>query len=126
MEEQPSDRRKVGRSIRPPGSMDKKNAMRIEDWGTFARGGDFDAPELCRLAVTGICLDGKNAGKRIRTSCVVDVEGRYVRTKSGSTYVLGQPAADFLEYLRENNFDFDPEHPIKVRTRKKVVDPSLN
>jgi len=40
----------------------------------------------------------KPEGSHIRTSVIEDVQGRYVKTHSGSVYLLGKPHPDFIKY----------------------------
>ena len=88
---------------------------KINQWGTVARGGPFDAPELYGIAVAGEYFDEEKQRVRyIETSRVVDAEGNRVLTQSGSLYELGDPHPDFLAALTKMGRTFDPENPIKV------------
>lgn len=83
--------------------------MRITDWSVG--GGPYDAPEVRRLSGT---LEN---GKQITTSPIVDANGRSVRTRSGSLYLLGDISTDYLKWMQENNIAYDHEQPIKELRR---------
>jgi hypothetical protein len=86
-------------------------AINITNWSV---GSDaYDAPELKVIRLMGTL----ESGKRIITSPVVDVAGRSVRTASGSVYLLGDIAPDYLQWMQENNMPYDHEQPIKAVQR---------
>lgn len=79
----------------------------IQKWSTFRT--PFMAPEL-PPCVQGVFADGRH----IKTSCIVRTEGRFVFTENGSRYELGEPDPPFVEWLTSNDYQFDPEHPIRL------------
>lgn len=85
----------------------KKYSGPIESWSTFRS--PFDAPEL-PPSVQGLLPNGR----QIITSRVVRSEGRRVWTENGSEYELGEPDPKFIEWLASNDYQFDPEHPIRM------------
>ena len=95
---------------------------RLENWSVVPGASDpYMAPEL-----HGICLQGEvydhpnqrhNDGKIVRTSRVMDVSGKVVKTYSGSIYELGEPSPDYVEWMNNNNINFDPQNPIKIKGR---------
>lgn len=88
----------------------------LRNWSTIGVT-PYSAPEQ------GLCLLGKVYGNpkfpdgyTIQTSRIIDVEGRVVRTASGSLYLLdGDPDPGFAEYLQRAGKPLDLENPIKVR-----------
>jgi hypothetical protein len=53
-------------------------------------------------------------GSSIRTSKVSDVSGRYVATHSGTLYYLDDPIPEYIEFLQDHGYIYDPEDPIVV------------
>ncbi len=93
--------------------------IHLSNWALeFARGDAYDAPEI-----RGLCLVGEVAGHprrpdgtRVKTSPIVAVEGRVVRTRSGSVYELnGDPHPAYLAWLAECGREYDRENPVTPR-----------
>lgn len=87
----------------------------IEQWSTYR--GPFTAPEVPP------CIKGKLGEKWIITSSVRRAEGRRVTTESGSVYVLGEPDPKWLEWLASNDYQFDPQNPIKTVKKLSMLKP---
>lgn len=88
---------------------------KIEQWSTYR--GPFDAPEL-QPQVQGV-LDGCH----VLTSRLVRTEGRVIFTETGSQYELGEPDPLFVEWLASNDYQFDPDNPIKVVMKPAKLQP---
>lgn len=89
--------------------MNKGMSRKIDCW--FTTRDPFDAPEIGpRIVGTRA---GDPPGRQVVTSTVEEIDGRYVKTMSGSVYELGEPDPDFVKFLRENGYPFDPENPIR-------------
>ena len=58
---------------------------------------------------------GRPDGKSVVTSYIVFSNGKEVTTYSGTLYILGEPASEYLTWMKENNIDFDPENPITFK-----------
>lgn len=88
--------------------MNKGMARKIGCW--FTTRDDYDAPEL------GPRIVGTREGetKQVRTATVVEVDGRFVKTASGSVYELGDADPDFVRHLEASGYAFDPENPIRL------------
>jgi len=88
--------------------MNRERAKKLTCWGT--KRDAFMAPE------TGPCIVGTRQpdGKRIATSPIVEVDGRFVQTASGSVYELVDADPDFVAFLKSKGYPFDPENPIKL------------
>lgn len=90
--------------------------IKINNWWVTATN-LYLAPE-----VSGeICLCGKalnhpiKGEKDVITSRIVSVKGRTVKTRSGSTYVLGRIKPEFREWLKENRPEWDWRNPIMFK-----------
>lgn len=82
-------------------------------WSVGSTGDPFQAPELHHKRLAGRrCEDDRE----IVTSSIVSVDGRRVTTYSGSVYILEDIDPSFLAWMKDNNYEYDPENPIKVRT----------
>jgi hypothetical protein len=53
-------------------------------------------------------------GERISTSCIIGAEGRVIECRSRK-YKLGRIHPDYRQWLRENEIEYDPKQPVKVR-----------
>lgn len=103
--------------VRPAVEPQPPGTIRIDDWSTcYVSEDPFRAPEL-----NGLCLQGTIAyhprtkrGGGIRTSAIVAVDGRTVRTRSGSLYYLGRPSHNYVEWLRKEGKPLDEKQPIKL------------
>lgn len=103
-----------------------KYGKKLECW--YTTHGDYDAPEL-----PGRLCGVTESGKRVVTSRIVKAVGRTVRTESGSEYELGEADPEFVAYLNSNDYQFDPENPIRTVSRithlpsqKPKPSPNLN
>jgi hypothetical protein len=97
--------------------IDKTKVRKIEKW--FSTREYYDAPEL-GPRIIGF-REGDPEGKKAMTTSIVESEGRYVLTLSGSVYWLGEPDPDFLDNLKLNSYPFDPESPINQVDRITVL-----
>lgn len=93
---------------------EKLKAVRLEDWSL--KSDPYAAPEVRTQHLHGLCPNHprgrSHPDKPILTSRIVEVDGRYVRTRSGTIYHLGSIAAQFREYLREIGRDYDSTRPL--------------
>ena len=89
----------------PP--VNQSHAWCIEDW--CVRGGQI----IGRLV-------GVDTPKSLVSSQVVEIEGRFVRTMSGSVYKLGKPDAEYLAELRHGGHEYDPEEPMAQYRRDRA------
>lgn len=91
--------------------------IRIEDWSVVVSRDDmYLPPEQCgRINGAAYNHPEFSDGSRVVTSLIMEASGREVKTASGSVYRLGEPKAEYLDYLAKNGFRYDPEQPIKVR-----------
>lgn len=93
---------------------------RLENWSVVPGSSDpYMAPELQSICLFGEVYGHPNPrhhdGKIVRTSRVMDVSGKVVKTYSGSVYELGVVSPDYVEWMKSNNIPFDPENPITIK-----------
>lgn len=89
----------------------------IENWAcVYSEECSFKAPERSILLVKGTVFGHSKYkdGKTIQTSCIREVEGKIIHTQN-STYRLGEPKKEWLDWMKENGIDFDPENPIRTK-----------
>lgn len=108
----------LSRKARERGYEPPATPVRLTGWAVGYRGtNEFAAPELCEYCLEGV-VEGhprKKDGTHVLTSAIVGTEGRLVRTASGTTYELvGEPNADYAQYLQEMGRGYDPDNPVKV------------
>lgn len=97
----------------------KQHIAKLENWATIATPDPWLAPELQRLHLVGEVYSHSNPerfpdGKSIRTSYVVEVKGRIVKTWSGSVYRLGKIDPAFRKFLKKKRPDWDWRNPITM------------
>lgn len=96
-----------------------KPVTKLENWATITSPDPWLAPELQRLYLVGTVYNHSDPerhpdGKEIRTSYIVEAQGRVVKTASGSVYKLGRIDPDFREFLRTERPGWDWRNPITV------------
>jgi hypothetical protein len=87
----------------------------IENW--HIEGDLFTPPELAVLKVVGKPInhpDPKFDGSRNIVATVLNANGRIIKTKN-STYKLGTPNKEYINWMKENSISFDPENPITIK-----------
>ena len=83
----------------------------LNKWGvTLLQSHEFLAPECMVKCLTGF-RDKEDCS--VRTSAIAEVNGRIITTASGSTYFLGEPSPEYLEYLESIGYEYDIDNPIK-------------
>jgi hypothetical protein len=84
----------------------KRNLVFLDEWSITSTADPYTPPEHQKLKLHGFCFDHPRHKDctEITTSSIVNVKGRIVKTRSGSIYVLGEPTADYIKWLKENNF----------------------
>lgn len=90
---------------------------RLEDWAVGCSSKlAYVAPECRPTTLTGQVFNHprKPDGMRIRTTRIMSASGRVVLTESGTTYLLGRPSAEYVEYLAKQGRTLDEAQPIKV------------
>ncbi len=93
------------------------NLIFLDEWSTGNKE-IYSAPEVRKIYLHGCCYGHPKHldGTEVTTSHIVSVNGRIVKTSSGSTYVLGVPHEDFVDWLIRNNLHLPTDkEPIKVK-----------
>lgn len=93
---------------------------KLYNWAVHAEEGNpYYPPEDFPKYLSGECPGHPkfiNPNKRLVTSSIQEVNGRVVKTNSGTLYELtGPPSDDYLKWMTDNNRAYDPEQPIKTR-----------
>ncbi len=93
--------------------MDKSKAKKINNWSCYRD--PFHPPESTRLRLNGQCDEDVARNLYRTTSDIVEIDGLYIRTYSGSVYELGEISKDYMVWLK-NHYpkDIDPANPIKM------------
>lgn len=88
---------------------------RLENWSVIGTC-PYDPPEMQQTLLAGEVFgrEGIEDGERIRTSRLVEAHGRTIKTATGTTYILGSPAKDYVDWMKKNGIEFDPENPIRM------------
>jgi len=88
--------------------------VRLELWSM--RGDPYTAPELNPMRLQGVVYghSRKPDGKRVTTSHIVAVQGRCVKTNSGTVYRLGTVEPAYRAFLREHRPNWDWRKPITI------------
>lgn len=92
---------------------------RIEEWAVgYSSKLAYAAPECRPATLTGLVFNHPRLpdGMRTRTTRIVSASGRCVLTASGTTYLLGKPSPEYIEYLRAQGKTLDEMQPIKVKS----------
>ena len=87
----------------------------LHSWSLGVDDDGFTAPEAqCRYLV------GERDGKTIQTSAIVDVDGKTVYTRN-SVYILMDPHPEYVAWMKEKKFAYDPEQPIRIVNKYSVI-----
>lgn len=92
--------------------------IKLENWAVYCPD-PYQAPEIRRDCLIGHVYDdprGREDGKSVVTSYIVAANGKEITTYSGTVYVLGKPADEYLTWTKEHDIDFDPENPITFKS----------
>jgi hypothetical protein len=92
--------------------------MTLENWFVFSSPSGFTIDGYFRPTIWGNLYGDPDVadGEPIITSYIVEVQGLFVGTYSGSVYILGQVDYHFGELLRTKDKLFDPASPLKLRS----------
>lgn len=83
----------------------------LQNWAVVMTLGPYDAPEAAVARLTGEVFGHPrfSDGTVVQTSRIVSLstKERKATTKSGTSYDLGEPSADFLRWLEQNGHSLD-------------------
>ena len=82
----------------------------LHKWAVVSDNDPYRAPEARSICLTGF---RDNEVSQVITSEVVEINGNYIRTWSGSIYILDDVDPEYAAWMKANGIDFDPENPIK-------------
>lgn len=98
--------------------MDKPTIVLTNWWVLFKESSDpYVAPEMLKRCLAGYVTNHPRIsnGKLVETSSIVEANGRFITTSSGSIYYLdGNPDQKYLDWMKEQNYPFNSEDPIKI------------
>jgi len=89
-----------------------KSKGKIERWACCAIGPNLEEIANAPLRVCGRFEVAPGNWKDIVTSSIVDADGVFVETRTGSVYELGEIDPIYLEELAKNGRTYDPANPI--------------
>ena len=95
--------------------------LKLSNWSVTSRDNNpYLAPELRTISLKGHIDHHPVLGDRIEkgdvvTSSIVEVNGRFVRTKSNHIYKLGKIDPKYRQWLRENRPNWDWRNPIIMK-----------
>jgi hypothetical protein len=82
--------------------------VKIENWTMVSNLDPYKPPEMQVARLQGFAYGHPRFedGTFITTSRLIDLDipNGSAKTSSGSDYVLGQPSADWIDWLKENGF----------------------
>lgn len=90
----------------------ENDVYHLHKWSVTAISNAYLAPEVDRKRLQGFRDDDD---RMVITGPIVEVQGRIVKTTSGSTYILEDIDPDYLKWMEENGYVYNPESPIKLK-----------
>lgn len=84
----------------------------LSNWSVISKSSRYVPPEQQIICLQGFREDDQ---RYVCTSRVMSSDKDKVKTYSGSTYSLKDPDPEYLQWLKDNDMDFDPLNPIKVK-----------
>jgi len=92
--------------------MKSKSVYHLHKWAVVSDNNPYRAPEARTISLTGF---RDNETHQVITSQIVEIDGKYIRTWSGSIYILDDIDPEYLKWMQDNDIEYDPENPIKDR-----------
>ncbi len=94
-------------------------SVKIENWSTGREENPFLAPEVPALHLRGQVYGhpDKEDGTWVKTSRIQSIDGKMIETLN-TTYELGDPDPLFIEWMKTEGIEFDPDNPIRVVKNK--------
>ena len=97
---------------------------RLSDWWLDRMPGDgFQAPETCAPVLIGLAYGHPRFadGSRVRTGEIQAIDGKMVTTGAErDVWELSDINPDYLRWLTEKGFTFDPEHPVNFKDNPRT------
>lgn len=91
----------------------------LKNWKViYKEADDYLPPEMRPQYLNGEVFGHHRCqnGEKVCTSSIVDVNGKFITTSSGTVYQLLEPDAEYAQWVFETRgYSIDPENPIKVK-----------
>ena len=84
----------------------------LHKWSVQEDNDPYLAPEVNSKRLVGYRND---EDRQVITGPIVAVDGNHITTYSGSVYVLQDIDPEYLTWMTDNGYAYDPEHPITLR-----------
>jgi hypothetical protein len=99
----------------------RMGAVKLQDWSCWSD--PYAAPEIRTTCLVGRVYGHHREpdGKKVKTSRIVDADGRLVTTSSGTVYRLGRIDPKYRRWLRKEGREYDPGRPILIKDRGETV-----
>jgi hypothetical protein len=92
----------------------------LKNWSVSYRTDDpWVAPECNPKCLKGNRYGNGEEGRGVLTSAIVKIDGKKITTFSGSVYILEEPDPNYLQWMKKEGYNFDPENPIKDKRTNK-------
>jgi hypothetical protein len=82
----------------------------LHKWSVMEHRDPFMAPEMSSKRLVGFRDDDP---KQVITGPIVSIQGKTITTYSGSVYILEDVNPEYLKWMEDNGYPYDPENPIK-------------
>ena len=93
----------------------------LKKWGVIStmkyKDIKYKAPECLLLSLQGYIYNNPNFKDEsfVTTSSIMNANGRYIETQSGSIYKLeGEPSESYKKYCKDKNININLENPIRI------------
>lgn len=91
--------------------------IKLENWsvvhGNHGNTDSYIAPEFQSLRGKVYNHPRHKDGTVVKTSRIIEISGKIVKTYSGSVYELGEVSPEYVDWMKKNNIEMDQENPIK-------------
>lgn len=97
-----------------------KSKYVLKNWAVVYSGNPYHAPEQLKAKLSGQVYNHPHFpdGTEIVTSSIKKADKREITTSSGNLYyIFESPSDDYLAFLRDNNLDYNPIEPIKLKQK---------
>lgn len=84
-------------------------------WSVVISEDPYQAPETNHQRLRGY-RDSEN--RAVKTSPLIKVDGRKITTQSGNIYILEDIDANYLKWMQDNGYEYNPENPIKDKRNR--------
>jgi hypothetical protein len=82
----------------------------LHKWSLMEHRDPFMAPEVSHKRLVGYRDDDP---RQVITGPITKIDGNRITTYSGSVYILEDIDPAYLQWMKDNGYNFDPENHIK-------------